>query len=153
MRCEYIGPFVDSTIKVLDKTIQCDISKGNISLVNADEIAGDIAVIVKVKNDSEGSIILSMENGTALRISKAMTGEASEFVTLVELDSICELANMISGNATSVLNDMGYDFKVFPPLVIERENILKKTNGLEIFQVPLFTEYGEISVNVALRTN
>ena len=126
MRCEYIGPFVDSTIKVLDKTIQCDISKGNISLVNADEIAGDIAVIVKVKNDSEGSIILSMENGTALRISKAMTGEASEFVTLVELDSICELANMISGNATSVLNDMGYDFKVFPPLVIERENIFKE---------------------------
>lgn len=153
MRCEYIGPFVDSTIKVLDKTIQCDISKGNISLVNADEIAGDIAVIVKVKNDSEGSIILSMEKGTALRISKAMTGEASEFVTPVELDSICELANMISGNATSVLNDMGYDFKVFPPLVIERENILEKTNGLEIFQVPLFTEYGEISVNVALRTN
>lgn len=153
MRCEYIGPFVDSTINVLDKTIQCDISKGNISLVNADDINGDIAVIVKVKNDSEGSIILNMENSTALQISKAMTGEASEFVTPFELDSICELANMISGNAASVLNDMGYDFKVFPPLVIERANILKKTNGWEIFQVPIFTEYGEVSVNVALRTN
>lgn len=153
MRCEYIGPFVDSTIKVLDKTIQCDVSKGNISLVNADEIDGDIAVIVKVKNDSEGSIILNMKKSTALQISKAMTGEASEFMTGSELDSICELANMISGRATSVLNDMGYDFKVFPPLVIEKENISGKTNGLEIFQVPLFTEYGEISVNVALRTN
>jgi chemotaxis protein CheX len=152
MRYEYIGPFVDSTIKVLDKTIQCDISKGNISLVDADKITGDIAVIIKVKDESEGSVILNMSDDTALKLCEVMTGEQGASYSF-ELDSICELANMITGNAISALNDMGYDFNVFPPLIIERKSISKKTDGLEIFQVPLFTEYGEVSVNVALRTN
>ena len=33
MRYEYIGPFVASTIKVLDNVIQTDITQGEISLV------------------------------------------------------------------------------------------------------------------------
>jgi chemotaxis protein CheX len=153
MRYEYIEPFVASTIKVLDNVMQTDITQGEISLVMDDEISGDIAIIVRVKGDSEGHIVLNMYTDTALNISNIMFGDHFCTLTPMGMDSIAELANMIAGNATSALNDLGFDFKVYPPLIITKDDIKAKADKIEAFQIPLFTEYGEIIMNVALRTN
>ena len=69
------------------------------------------------------------------------------------MDSIAELANMIAGNATSALNDRGFDFTVYPPVIVRKEDLKNKAARIEAFQIPLFTEYGEIIMNVSLRTN
>jgi chemotaxis protein CheX len=153
MRYEYIEPFVSSTIRTLDAVIQTDISQGEVILVRGDDIRDDVAIMVRLEGDSQGSIILNMPTGTALNICNAMFGEAYEALTPMGMDSLAELANMIAGNATSTLNDMGYDFRVLPPLVFTREEIGEKTPEIEVFQVPLFTEYGEITMNVALRAD
>lgn len=153
MRYEYIEPFVTSTIRVLDTVIQSDIAKGEISLVRGDEITEDIAIVVRLRGDSDGSIVLNMQTDTALRIGNIMFGDAFETMTPAVMDSIAELANMIAGNATSALNDLGFDFKVLPPLIIARNELKGKMHEIEAFQIPLFTECGEITMNVALRTN
>ena len=153
MRYEYIEPFVTSTIKVLDTVIQTDIAKGAVSLVSGGRIIGDVAIIVRIQGDSDGSIVLNMQEETALNICSVMFGDSAVALTPREMDSIAELANMIAGNATSVLNDMGYDLQVLPPLIITKEHSLRGAARLEAFQVPLYTEYGEIMMHVALRTN
>lgn len=153
MRYEYIGPFVDSTIKVLDSVIQSDIAKGDISLVRSDEINNEIAIMIRLKGDSEGSIILNMDTETAIRVCSLMNGEDFNCLTPIAMDTISELANMIAGKATSALNDMGFDFNVCPPLIAKENDISSKTLQVEIFQIPLYTEYGEITINVALRTD
>lgn len=153
MRYEYIEPFVNTTMKVLDNVMQTDITKGAVSLVMDDEISGDISIIVRVKGDSEGRIILNMHTATALNISNIMFGSHSSALTSFGMDSIEELANMIAGNATSALNDLGFDFKVYPPLIIKKNDYRAKAVRIEAFQIPLFSEYGEITMNVALRTN
>lgn len=153
MRYEYIEPFVASTIKVLDNVMQTDITQGEISLVMDDEISGDVAIIVRVKGDSEGHIILNMFSDTALNISNIMFGDHFETLTPMGMDSIAELANMIAGNATSALNDQGFDFTIYPPIIVRKEDLKNKSARIEAFQIPLFTEYGEIIMNVSLRTN
>ena len=153
MRYEYIEPFVRSTVKVLDSVIQCDITKGTAALVKGDEITDDIAIVVRLRGDSEGNIILNMPEDTALKVCNAMFGDVSGTLTSLGMDSIAELANMIAGNAASVLNDMGYDLTVSPPLIIRKDEIKGETLEVEAFRIPLFTEYGEMTMNVALRTN
>ena len=153
MRYEYIEPFVASTMKVLDNVMQTDITQGEISLVMDDQISGDVAIIVRVKGDSEGHIILNMYADTALTLSNIMFGEHFDTLTPSGMDSIAELANMIAGNATSALNDLGFDFTVYPPIIVRKEDLKAKTHRIEAFQIPLFTEYGEIIMNVSLRTN
>jgi chemotaxis protein CheX len=153
MRYEYIEPFVASTIKVMGSVMQTDIAQGEVSLVMDDEISGDIAIVVRVKGDSEGHIVLNMYTDTAVSISNVMFGDDLEALTPIGMDSIAELANMIAGNATSALNDLGFDFKVYPPLIIRKDDLKTKAARIEAFQIPLFTEYGEIIMNVALRTN
>ena len=64
-----------------------------------------------------------------------------------------ELANMIAGNATSTLANMGFKFNVSIPHVVIKEEFGNRIPAIETFQVPLFTECGEITINVALRTN
>lgn len=153
MRYEYIEPFVLSTIKVLDSVIQCDITKGPHSLVKSADIADDIAIVVRLRGDSEGSIILNMPECTALKVCRAMFGDDFDTLTPVGMDSIAELANMIAGNAATVLNDMGYDLALSPPLIVTKDDLKCKTPEVEAFQIPLFTEFGEMTMNVALRTN
>ena len=153
MKFEYIDPFVSSTIRVLDLTVHADVSQGNLSLVKSERLDGSVAIVIKVRDENEGSIIVNMDTATALRIAGVLTGENNDSLTPYSLDSLCELANVIAGNASSKLNDLGYDFKIEPPRVLEKEKISGETLDLEIFQVPLITDYGEITVNVAMRTN
>ena len=153
MRYEYIEPLVVSTKKVLHNVLDAEISGGDISLERADAVDGEISILIRVKGDSEGSIIVSLGRDTATQICAVMSGADGITPATLEMDTIAELSNMIAGNATSALNDLGYDFAVFPPTVVARTEILEKTSGVEIFRVPLGTPCGEISINVALKTN
>lgn len=153
MRYEYIEPLVTSTIKVLDSVIKSDIARGDTSLVRDVKIMGDIAIVIRLGGDSEGSIILNMPPDTALKICNVMFDDNFDTLTPLGMDSIAELANMIAGNAISVINDLGYDFKVYPPTIVMEDYIKESTPDLEIFQIPLFTDCGEITMNVSLRTN
>lgn len=151
MRYEYIEPFISSAIRVLDRVIQSDISRGKVALVSG-EHGGDVSVVIPLSGDAEGSITLNMDNETALRISGVMNCEPFESLTPLAMDSIAELANMIAGNSTSALNSLGHDFVVSPPAVLRREAAGRRMQSRETFQVPLFTELGEIIMNISLRT-
>ena len=153
MRYEYIEPFVLTTIKVLGYILPSGITKGNHTLVMSDHLEGELAIIIRIGGDSEGSIILNMNKETAVGICNLMNEADFESLDSLGLDCISELANMIAGNAASVLNDLGYAFKVSPPLVLNQSDIKKEIPPLETFQIPLVTEYGEITMNIALRTD
>lgn len=153
MRYEYIEPFVLSTIKVLDTVFQSGITKGDHVLVDGNQISGDLAIIIRLGGDSEGNIILNMDRETALRICNMMNEADFESLSPLGMDCISELANMVAGNAASLLNDLGYAFKVSPPLIFTKDHIVDVIQNFEAFQIPLFTECGEITMNIALRTN
>jgi CheY-specific phosphatase CheX len=153
MRYDYIEPLVTSTIRVLDTVIQSDIAKGTVSLVRGDEIDGELAIVIKLGGDSEGYIILNMDTETALKICNVMLNDCFENLQPIGMDSISELANMIAGSAISVINDLGFNFRVYPPQILTKDSIRDETPEVEVFQIPLFTDCGEITMNISLRTN
>jgi chemotaxis protein CheX len=153
MRYEFIEPFVSTTVRVLDSVIHSDIAKGGVSLVSNEEITGDIAIVITLRNSSEGNIILNMDTATALNLCSVMNGAGFDSLTPLGMDSIAELANMIAGNAASALNDMGFKFDVSTPVVVTKDRIRGERPFGEMFQIPLFTEFGEITMNVSMRTN
>lgn len=153
MRFEYIEPFVNSTKNVLSGVLRSEVTSGRTSLVEGGVINGDVMIIVHVAGESEGSVILSMDSPTAVGVCTAMSGAACTSLTGEGMDIMAELANMITGNATSVLNDLGYDFTVFPPIVLAATQLREKTTGVEMVRIPIQSAQGEINVNVAMRTN
>lgn len=153
MRYEYIEPVVNSTMSVLDEVLQTDISKGNVSLIREGSGYGEFNIVVNLSGDTDGSIFLNMEMDTALNICAAMSGSECESLGPSGMDCLLELANMVAGNVTSMFNDMGLDYKVSMPKTVSRDDITTRLPNLEVFQVPLFTEFGEVTVNVTVSTN
>jgi len=96
---------------------------------------------------------VSLDRQTVRQVCAKMNGTFCDISTLLEMDTIAELSNMIAGNATSSLNELGFVFTVFPPSLAARPELGRKMAGTEIFRVPLGTPCGEITVNVALTTN
>lgn len=152
MKFEYIEPFVTSTMNVLRTILRSGIDKGDLSLLRGHELTGDVAVLIRLNDDSGESIILDMEAKTALGICTAMNGIPFTLLDSLGMDTIGEVANMIAGNAVSALNDRGFVFKVHPPQAVGRDAISRLTNGLELFQVPVLSKYGDITVNFTMRT-
>ena len=150
MRFDFIEPFVLSTMGVLARVVRCEVTQGNISLVNDKAIAGDITIIIHLENYPGNGIIVSMDNATALNICRTMNSESLDTLSHFSRDTLAELANMIAGNAVSALNELGFDFKVCPPHIASTACIAQKVSGSEIMQVPLYTTCGEITVNAIL---
>jgi chemotaxis protein CheX len=150
VRYEYIDPFVTTTMRVLDSAIPGTVRRGDVTVLQGDRMKGDVAVRVRITGDAEGDIILSMDTATALRICTALFREEFPSMTPKSVDALMELANMITGNAISALNDQGFDFTVFPPTVLTRDDGRKQLPHVESLQIPLFFECGEMVMNVVL---
>ena len=153
MRYEYIDPLVASTKKVLVSVMNAEITRGEIALVKGDVLGGDVSILISLRGDSDGHIIVNLDRETAARICGVMNGPVPDDSTSFDVDTISELSNMIAGNAASSLNDLGFDFAVYPPCVMTADEIGRRTEGVEVFRVPIGTPCGEISINVALKAN
>jgi chemotaxis protein CheX len=149
MRFEYIEPFVACTMQVLGSVMQAPVSRGEVSLAGDNGRSGDVAVAVPLFGDSEGNVELRMNAETAVSLSGHMNGNVGRDLTPLGLDTLAELANMIAGNAVSCLNDQGFDLTLSPP------RILGEGPGgmeLEAFRIPLVTTFGQVTVQVTLKT-
>jgi chemotaxis protein CheX len=153
MRYEYIDPFVTTTIRVLDSTIPGTVRRGDVTVLQGDRMKGDVAVLVRITGDAEGDIILSMDTTTALKICSSLFREEFTSLSPKSVDALLELANMITGNAVSALNDQGFDFTVSPPEVVARDHGRGTFPNVESLQIPLFSDCGEMMMNVILGTD
>ena len=152
MKLEYIGPFVSSTVSVLQSVFQSEIEQGDVSLVRGSELAGDVSVVIGLHDHSGESVILNMDPATAMSICTAMNGAACESTDPLAADTLGELANMIAGNAVSALSEQGFVFSVRPPVTVGRADLPLITEGLELFQVPITSKHGPVTVNFTMRT-
>ncbi len=152
MKYEYIDPFVAMTMQVLGGAIRGAVRLGDITVLRGDRIKGDLAVQARIAGDAEGDVILSMDSATALGICALLTGEDFSTTTPGSTDVLMELASVITGNAVSALNDQGFDFTVSPPVMIAGDGCMKQPPDAVSLQIPLLSEYGDMTMNVFLGT-
>ena len=65
-------------------------------------------------------------------------------------EAVCELANMVIGNAVTQLNDRGFQFKVFPPAVLTEEQCAKAGQDSEATILCFETPCGNVHLNIAM---
>lgn len=151
MRFEYIDPFADATVRVFQTILGPDVKRGDFTLLRAERLEGDTAIVIDVTGESHGAVLLSMTRDTALRVGNVMNGRSVDASGEIDTDALGEIANMVAGNAASALNDMGFEFQISPPVVVGRDAQALPTENVEVFQIPISTQFGEITMNVLLR--
>jgi CheY-specific phosphatase CheX len=63
------------------------------------------------------------------------------------------LANQITGNAVTALNDQGFHFRVHPPVLHTSDHGSKTSEDTEALVMCFETQHGSLFMDVALRYN
>jgi chemotaxis protein CheX len=150
---DLIQPFINAADAVLAQGLDCPTSIGNLSMEEEAYRRKGVAAEIILTGDIEGRIILDLAPDTAVRVASHFAGtEVQESDDLIR-ETVCELANQITGNAVTALNDQGFHFRVHPPLVHTSEHGAKSSEDTEALVMCFETARGCMFMNIALRYN
>jgi chemotaxis protein CheX len=155
MRVEYINPFVEAAISVLQEMAGVKFTRGDLALKTFPMISKGLVIVIGVAGEIEGRVLYDMNKESAMKIASLMMGgeEVSEYDEMAA-SALAELGNIISGSAISQLNDLGFNFDITPPTLFSGENLEMRnpSMGTQTLVIPLTNpEVGEIVINVALK--
>ncbi len=153
MKMELIQPFINAADAVLAETLRCNTRIGDVSMEEEVYRRKGMAALVNVTGDIEGRMIFDIEPPTAAKLASALSGmEVAESDEMVR-ETVCELANLVIGNAITSLNDQGFRFKIFPPQVHTAEEGVPGSEDTEALMMYFETPAGNVYMNIAMRYN
>ena len=106
MKMELIQPFINAADAVLSQGLQGSTKVGNLTMEEQAYRRKGVAGIIALTGDIEGRIILDLDPQTAVKVASHYAGaklpESDELIK----ETVFELANQVTGNAISALNDL-----------------------------------------------
>lgn len=153
MKMELIQPFINAADAVLAETLQSPTRIGDVSMDEQTYRRKGVASLVTIKGDIEGRIIFDLDAPTAARVASRLAGGPMPESDETARETVCELANMVIGSAVTALNDQGFQFKVYPPVVHTDELGEKSSEDQESLVMCFDTGSGNVFMNIAMRYN
>jgi chemotaxis protein CheX len=153
MRVEFINPFVSAAYIVFESMLQMTPEKGQLRLQPSPLQGKEINTVIGVTGEVIGQVIYCMDSATALKFASIMLmGLPVTEVDEIVKSAVNELGNMITGNAATGLGENGFSCNLTPPTMFMGKDVVVSTKDLQILVIPLITPYGEITINIALRS-
>ncbi len=147
MRYDYISSFVDSAQKVMQSYMPIEIRQGKVTLKDS-IVAQGISATIFLVGCVDGRVVLDVEPLAARKIAGHMNGRAFDQLEHLVLDTICEITNIIIGNAITSLNNKGFHFRPSPPCFFIGKKIYP---GIETLCISLTSDWGDMNIQVAVR--
>lgn len=139
----YQEGFVQSMKNVFGTLTGTEVSDVSTGLPQATE---ELRVDVGLTGHQEGDVIFVFPKDTALGIFKAMTSMEPEGADDIVISALCEVSNIVSGNAASVLAAGGTACDITTPAYTEKREELDVTQSLRFA-----TDLGDVGIAVQLK--
>jgi len=153
MKAEFVNPIYKATSDVLKSMMDLDVKRGDLQKTDELISGSEANVSIGLTGDLSGSILFSFDREMALSMVESMSGmevdELDKFVT----SALGEVANIISGNAATSLQEEDYDCDIVPPRVVVGENKSLSMATDTVLIIPLETEMGDFEINLAIWSN
>lgn len=145
MKVELIKPFIDATINVLKTMAQTDPKPGTPTVKTNNRTWGVVTGLIGMAgNDVSGSLIISFDEPSILKIVSNMVMDDYKELNDEVLDAVGEITNMISGGTKSALSERGYNFNMATPMMITGKNVaLSQLSNTPVISVPFMTDAGQ----------
>jgi chemotaxis protein CheX len=151
MKMDLIQPFIGSLDAVLSEMMQAPATIANLAMEQDGYQKKGLAAEVTFKGQIEGRIVLDMDPSAASKVASFLTGGEVQPGEQIVPETVCELANMVIGNAVTQLNDRGFQFKVFPPSLLTKEQCEKAGQDSEATILCFETPSGNVYLNIAMK--
>jgi chemotaxis protein CheX len=144
MNIEYINPFIEAGQAVIRQIASLEAKLGKVYLKTAPYRSEDVIIMVGLTGKIRGQAIFSMTKSLGMKIASSMMMgmPVTEFDELSK-SAISEMANMIMGNAATILYNRGINIDITPPSLLMGENLQITPNKMKTICVPLIVGEGE----------
>lgn len=150
MRMDLIQPFIGSLDAVLAEMMKAPANIADMTMEEDGYRRKGTAAVVEFKGQIEGRIILDMDPAAAAYVAGLLAGAEVDPAEPMASEAVCELANMVIGNAVTQLNDRGFQFKVLPPSVLTEEQCSRAGQDSEATILRFETPQGSVYLNIAM---
>ena len=151
MKVQYINPFVTAAFSVVKTMMQVEAVKGELAMRPAMFTSQQCNVLTGVTGQIHGQVIYGMSLITADKIASQMLGQPIRTFDQLAASAIAELGNMITGNASALLADAGYECDITPPSVIRGTQVKISTLNIPALVVPIHLPMGDLELTVCLQ--
>ncbi len=150
MRMDLIQPFIGSLDAVLAEMMRAPANIADMTMEEEGYRRKGTAAVVAFSGQIEGRIILDMDPAAAAYVAGLLAGTEVDPAEPMVSEAVCELANMVIGNAVTQLNDRGFQFKVLPPSILDEEQCAKAGQDSEATILCFETPHGIVYLNIAM---
>lgn len=153
MKAEYINPFIKSSINILGKATGVIFETGRSSINNSGETFKDIVVRLGVFGGINGQALLCFDEKFAVALVNNMFSTMGDATTLDDLSKsgLCELGNMIVGNAATLLFSSGFKVDITTPSILEAEDIKNNKLFQKSLNIPLECGYSVVNLKILIK--
>ena len=146
---EFINPFIDSTLLVLEVTAGIKARKTNLKLKAANEPSqGDMTSLIAMNSKAYlGSMAITFKEESFLSIVNSMLGENYQMINSENRDAAAELCNQIFGGAKATLNAKGHTIQpAIPTIITGKDHRITHTAQGPVVVIEFSTQYGSFTI-------
>jgi chemotaxis protein CheX len=152
MKVEYVSPFVDASVSVIQALLNVNPERGQLSARPQMFTTQQVNILCGVTGNIEGQVIYGMSIISADKIASLMIGASVVTFDQLAASAIAELGNMISGNSMTLLAASGFTCDITPPTIIRGSNVKVSTVDIPALVIPMrLKDIGDFEITVSLK--
>lgn len=152
INAKFVNPFIEAAMNVVKQIAGIEVRRGHLTYRSKPEPSHSVSIIIGVYGYLTGQVLYSMKDDVAEKlVEKMLIGKSPQERKIIFMDTLGELANMITGNATALLNQRkDYALKITTPAIATGDNLNIMLVPKPALVLGMYTQYGPIEVSVAL---
>ena len=149
---KHVNPFVEAAMRVVTQLAGISVRRGHLSYKQKVEPSFGVSIIIGIYGYLTGQVVYSLDGQLAERIvDKMLEGKSPQEKKILFLDSLGEVANMITGNATALLNQSRErSLNITTPAIASGTNLSIHLVPKPALVLGLITQYGPIEISIAV---
>ncbi|HSV94112.1 MAG TPA: chemotaxis protein CheX [Desulfobacterales bacterium] len=152
VNAKHINPFIEAAMKVVKQVAGIDVRRGHLSYKQKVEPTLQVSIIIGIYGFLCGQVVYSLDGHLAEKmVDKLLEGRSPAEKKIMFLDSLGEVANMITGNATVLLNQgPEFSLNITTPAIAAGTNISVHLVPKPALVLGLITVHGPIEISISL---
>ena len=152
INAKIVNPFIEAGINVIKQIAGINVRRAHLSYKSKPEPSHEVSIIIGIYGFLIGQVVYSMKKDLAERLVGKMLGNKSPREKKIFFaDALGELANMITGNAATILSNWkDHELKITTPAIATGDNLSINLVPGPALILGLYTDYGPIEISVAL---
>jgi chemotaxis protein CheX len=152
INAKHVNPFIEAAMHVVKQVVGIEVRRGHLSYKPKVEPSLQVSIIIGIYGFLTGQVVYSFDGRLAEKIvDKLLEGRSPAEKKIMFLDSLGEIANMITGNATALLNHrQGEALNITTPAIAVGNNLSIHLVPKPALVLGLITQYGPIEISIAM---